>query len=188
MVISVLGADRAGLVEALSGAVASTGGNWERSRMAELGGTFAGIVLVRIPADSVDALTAELQRIESTGLLHISTAEATAEVIPGTASGDADRPDVTKVSMRLVGQDHPGIVHEISQALAGRHVSIDELETAVVPAPMGGMLFQAEATLELPAAVTIDEVRDLLEALAQDLMVDLEVSADSSTGSVGPRG
>lgn len=179
MVISVLGADRAGLVEALAGAVAGNGGNWERSRMAELAGTFAGMVLVRIPEGSIDALTSELQRIESAGLLHISMAEATADPTDGPA-GKAGARNATTVTMRLVGQDHPGIVHEISQALAVRNVSIDELETAVVPAPMGGMLFEAEATLELPIAVTPDEVQDVLEALAQDLMVDLDVRADGS--------
>ncbi len=167
--ITVIGDDRAGLVEALSGAIAGSGGNWERSQLAELGGKFAGVVLVSVPASSLDALTADLDRIESEGLLHVSITEAIATE-GGTGGG-------ARLTMKLVGQDHAGIVHEISQVLAGHRVSIEELETAVVPAPMGGMLFEASAVLEAPPGLSIDEVRNTLEAVAQDLMVDLDFDA-----------
>ncbi len=179
MVITVLGADRAGLVEAVSRAIAENGGNWNQSHMAELAGTFAGIVVATLPEVSVDGLTTDLQRIQSDGLLHVSIAEYRGVVDRGTASDpiSGDDPEAARVDLRLVGQDHPGIVHEISQALASRNISIEELETAVVPAPMGGHLFQAEATLKTPAGVSLDDVQDLLEAVAQDLMVDVELKA-----------
>ena len=164
--ITIIGDDRAGLVEALSGSIAANGGNWERSQLAELGGKFAGVVLISVPESSLDSLTADLDRIESLGLLHVSITDAvTAAGRPGAGA---------RLAMRLVGQDHPGIVHEISHALAHHQVSIEELDTAVVPAPMGGMLFEASAVLVAPPGLSIGEVRDTLEALAQDLMVDLE--------------
>ena len=43
---------------------------------------------------------------------------------------------------------------------------------------MGGMLFKAEATLEAPPDLSVDAIQDVLEGLAQDLMVDLELSAE----------
>lgn len=177
MVITVIGADRAGLVEALSRAVAHNDGNWNQSHMAELAGTFAGIVVVTVPESAVDALAADLEQIESNGLLHISIADddSPALSLNPSAETEAER-SATKFDLKLVGQDHPGIVHEISQALASRNISIEELETAVVPAPMGGHLFQAEATLEAPPGIELDDVQDLLEAVAQDLMVDLDLS------------
>ncbi len=174
--ITVIGADRAGLVELLAGAIANHGGNWERSHLAELAGTFAGVVLVTVPDGGVDGLTAELEAVESTGLLHVSMTPAPAAAGPtGT----------NRLQLKLVGQDHIGIVHEISHALAARSVSIEELETAVVPAPMGGMLFEAEAMLAAPSDLPIDDVRIALEDLAQDLMVDLELIDHSEAGRTG---
>lgn len=175
MVVTVIGADRAGLVEALSRAIAHNGGNWNQSHMAELAGTFAGIVVVTMPETSVDGLAADLERIESDGLLHVSLAVADGQALVGEGRRQTAPAD-TKLDLKLVGQDHPGIVHEISQALASRNVSIEELETTVVPAPMGGHLFEAEATLQAPAGVGLEDVQDLLEAVAQDLMVDLDLS------------
>jgi glycine cleavage system regulatory protein len=176
--ITVIGDDRAGLVEALARAVAAADGNWERSRMAELAGQFAGIVLVSVADDAVDRLQAELDAVEASGLLHISARPAS------TPPGDDG---LVRWRLRLVGQDHTGIVHRVSQALAGRDVSIDELETEVVPAPMGGMLFRAEARLEAPADLPVETIRDVLEALTPDLMVDLDTeSASPADGGAGP--
>ena len=42
LVLTVIGDDRAGLVNALAEAVTAHGGNWERSQLAELAGKFAG--------------------------------------------------------------------------------------------------------------------------------------------------
>lgn len=183
MVITVIGDDRAGLVEALAEAVASVDANWERSRMAELAGQFAGIVAVAVPRRSVDDLRARLDAIEARGLLHVSIRPASE---PTGRAGDADRAaDVERWRLRLVAQDHTGIVHRVSRTLAGRAVNIDDLETEVVPAPMGGMLFRAEARLEVPVGVDVEVVRDALEALTPDLMVDLDPDPDLSDDVAG---
>jgi glycine cleavage system regulatory protein len=177
MVITVIGDDRAGLVEALAEAVASVDANWERSRMAELAGQFAGIVLVTVPAVSVDELRGRLDAIQASGLLHVS-------IRPAALPADVSATDgIGRWRLRLVAQDHTGIVHRVSRTLAGRAVSIDELETEVVPAPMGGMVFRAEARLEVPDGVDIEVVRDDLEALTPDLMVDLDPDGDGETGA-----
>ena len=56
LVLTLTGADRAGLVSELSTDVAAHGGSWLTSRMARLAGTFAGVVLVEIPDDRVEAI------------------------------------------------------------------------------------------------------------------------------------
>lgn len=164
VVITLIGDDRAGLVDAVSGAIAEHGGNWDRSHLAELAGKFAGIVLVELPDAQVEGLLVALDAIDAQGALAI-TAERAAAIETGAG---------THVSLELMGQDHPGIVHEISHALARHGVSIDELETAVTPAPQGGNLFIANAVLELPDGLDIAEVRVALEAVTHDLMVDLD--------------
>lgn len=169
--LSVLGDDRSGLVSALSGVIAANGGSWERSQMARLAGKFAGIVMVAVPDQGADTLVAALDPLQSQGLLEITVERA----------GDEDRGSeagLTRLRLELVGADRPGIVHDISRALAARRVSIEELSTATREAPMtGGMLFEAAATLLAPAGLALEELQAVLEELANELMVDLSLSA-----------
>ena len=169
-VISVLGDDRAGLVEALSAVIAQHGGNWERSHMTQLAGKFAGVVLASIPSEQSERFESALQSLEHTGMLHLSF-EQGRDVGPVGAS----------IEIRVIGNDRPGIVHELSQLLASRGVSIDDLETSTSPAPMaGGQLFEAVAKLRLPAELSDDALVDEIGALASDLMVDVEVIQEGS--------
>ncbi len=170
LVLTVIGDDRSGLVSALSGVIADHGGSWERSQMARLAGKFAGIVLVRVPDDRAESLIGELGPLATEGLLDVTVERGGVEPAGG---------DVTRLSLALVGADRPGIVHDISRALAARDVSIEELHTATREAPMvGGMLFEATATLLAPPTVPIADLQAVLEELANELMVDLSLSAD----------
>lgn len=177
LVLTVIGDDRSGLVSALSGVIAAHGGSWERSQMARLAGKFAGIVLVAVPDEHADALIRELGPLGSEGVLDV-TVERTHDPDDGDAraAGDAG---AARLSLELVGADRPGIVHDISRVLASRHVSIEELHTLTREAPMaGGMLFEATATLLAPATVSIADLRAVLEELANELMVDIELTTD----------
>ena len=51
LVLTVIGTDRPGLVESIAAVVAAHGGNWLESRMARLGGQFAGIVRIEVPRE-----------------------------------------------------------------------------------------------------------------------------------------
>ena len=61
LVLTVIGDDRAGLVNALADVVTAHGGNWERSQLAELAGKFAGIVQVSVADERADELAAALE-------------------------------------------------------------------------------------------------------------------------------
>jgi glycine cleavage system regulatory protein len=182
LVLTVIGDDRSGLVSALSEVIADHGGSWERSQMARLAGKFAGIVLVTVPDQSTPALVDALGGLQTQGLLEI-TAE------PGIE--EAAAPETTRLSLQLLGADRPGIVQEISRVLAERDVSIVQLDTATREAPMaGGVLFEATATLLAPPDLAIGDLQTQLEELANELMVDLALSADAtplqSPDSPGP--
>jgi glycine cleavage system regulatory protein len=170
LVLTVIGDDRSGLVSALSGVIAAHGGSWEQSRMARLAGKFAGIVLVAVPDERADDLIRELRPLSADGLLDVTVER----------SHDADGlSGSTRLSLELVGADRPGIVHDISRSLATRGVSIEELQTATREAPMSGdMLFEARATLLAPSGVPIADLREVLEELANELMVDIELTTD----------
>jgi glycine cleavage system regulatory protein len=169
LVITILGDDRAGLVDALSGAISRHGGNWERSQMIELAGKFAGVVLVKIAPSKADALRAELDQIEASGLLNIELETATVE---------ADDATKHQFDVEITGQDYPGIVYEISHALAQNGVNLEEFSSEVVPAPMGGEMFKASAVVKAPESTELADLQDIIEAVATDLLVDVDPHND----------
>jgi glycine cleavage system regulatory protein len=168
LVLTVIGDDRTGLVDALAEPIALHGGSWDRSHMARLAGKFAGIVVVSVPDERTDDLLAEFETLTARGLLDVTVAVA--------AHDGADDHDEF-LALHLIGQDRPGIIREIAAALAQRNVSIEELETTASSAPMSGeQLFEAMATLRVPAEMDPADLRATLEAIANELMVDLDVS------------
>lgn len=170
IVLTLLGPDRPGLVGAVADLVASHGGNWEESRMASLAGEFAGLLRITVEDDDTEALEAALAGLGSLGLQVVAKGGSGVAVVEGTL-----------LSLDLVGQDRPGIVREISQALAERGINVEELESEVGSAPMSGeTLFRARALLRVPAGADPSDVRTGLEAIAQDLMVDLQLEAQDS--------
>ena len=172
LVITVIGPDRPGLVSRLSDVAQRFGANWEESRMASLAGQFAGMVHFDVPGEKADALTAAFRELETAGLQILVARSASAA--PGVV--------VRRVRLELVGHDRPGIVRDLSASLAKLGVSIDELHTQVASAAMSGDdLFKVKALLAVPAEVTNVAMRQALEALANEMMVDLE-AAESLPG------
>ena len=134
--------------------------------MARLAGHFAGVLRVSVPEEQVDALTRALQSLESESL-HISVARSELE---------SPASDARELRLEIIGSDRPGIVHDISQALADRGINVDELRTEIMRAPMSGeLLFLANAELRIPADLNLDLLRKDLEALAHELMVDVDL-------------
>ena len=171
LVLTVIGPDRPGLIRALAQEIAAAGGSWLESRMASLAGQFAGIVLAEVPELEADALVARLEALQSQGL-RLAIARGTAE-----APAAADR----SLQLELVGQDRPGIVRDIARVLAEQRISVEELETETVSGSFSGeSLFKATARLRVPAALPTSELRAALEALADELMVDISLAAEAA--------
>jgi glycine cleavage system regulatory protein len=163
-ILTVVGDDRPGLVADVSAPITAHGASWERSQMSRLAGKFAGIVLVKVADRKLDALMADLALLEAEGLQVVI--ERTHEPVETESQ---------RLRLELLGDDQPGIVAEISAALATRQVSIEELSTDVREAPMaGGMLFEAQAVLNAPLAASTDSLRSMLEGLAHELMVETD--------------
>ena len=84
VILTLLGTDRPGLVEQVADTVARLGGNWLESRMAHLGGKFAGILRVQVPAEHLDALVAATEQLSRDDLRIVvekSTSAPAAKVI-----------------------------------------------------------------------------------------------------------
>ena len=164
LLLTVVGNDRPGLVEALAQRVATAGGNWEQSRMARMAGQFAGIVLVTVEDTGADALIAQLRALDGVGLqVSARSVAAGAAAITGQ-----------RVQLQLTGSDRAGIVRDMSKVLSSHGINVDELESEISSAPMSGeALFTARATLTVPNGVGLAAVRASLETLGGELMVDL---------------
>jgi glycine cleavage system regulatory protein len=171
LVLTAIGDDRPGLVTALSARLKAHGASWERSQMSRLAGKFAGIVEVAVPAGEADALVADLGGLAAEGL-EVSVARTS-----GTAPAPPQLAGDRRWTLSVVGADRPGIVAEISALLSDRGISIADLGTSVSDAPMaGGMLFEAHASLTAPVGADAAEARAALEALADELMVDVDLA------------
>lgn len=165
LVMTVIGDDRPGLVEMLARTVAEHDGNWLESRMSHLGGKFAGILRVSVPAEKAASLLDTLRELDAQGL------RVTSEQSPEAQQ------DVQRLRLELVGADHIGIVRDIAARLRESQVNVEEFTTDCVPAPMSGqMLFRATALLGLPPGMSQDDLHGDLEGLAQDLLVDINLA------------
>jgi len=168
IVLTVISDDHPGVVEALSNVIAGHGGNWTESSMMSLAGKFAGILLVQVPAEQVDEFISALDVLESQGM----------QIVAQRSDSELNTDAAREYSIDLVGQDHPGIVHEITEVLVKHGVNVQELETTVQSASMSGeSLFMAHASLFVPAEADLEKLQDELEDLANELMVDIELEA-----------
>ena len=168
--MTLIGPDRTGLVESVARAVAGHGGNWLESRMCRLGGEFAGILRVEIPAENKSDLLAALEKLQTNGLQIVVRGDA---AVAANVYG-------RQTQLEIVGHDRPGIVRDISAALARAGVNVEEFSSAVVSAPMSGEnLFKAIARLQLPDRCDLVALKKDLEKIAADLLVDVSFAEPS---------
>jgi glycine cleavage system regulatory protein len=166
LVLTLIGSDRPGLVEAVALIVAEHGGNWLESRMTHLAGKFAGILRAELPPEQVPAAVKALAALEARGL------KVVVEAVPRAERAAPQR----TMDLELLGLDRPGIVREIAQLFASTGVNVEELVTDRKSAPMSGeMLFEARAHVHVPASTDLVKLRASLERIASDLMVEIKL-------------
>lgn len=163
LILTVAGADRPGLVSAVADVVDAHSGNWENSRLAELAGTFAGVIEISVAPDRVDDLRAALGGLD--GLLAVTV----------HAGSDASAsPTAQRITLTVLGNDRPGIVREVSGVLHAHALSIESMTTETRDAAMaGGRLFESSVTATVPASADLDALRAALERLATEIQVDI---------------
>ena len=169
VILTVVGSDRPGLTRAIADAVYAAGGNWLESHLSRLGGKYVGSVLVELPQARLGELEAAAKAIDAVGL-HV-------EILP--AAGENQRSGQS-LGIEIVGQDRPGIVREVTTVLAGLDVNIEDFTTAIEGSAWSGApLFRAKAKLLIPATVSTDQVRDALERISGEIMVDFSVQGEA---------
>jgi glycine cleavage system regulatory protein len=165
LVMSVIGKDRPGLMESVASLVADHGGNWLESRMCRLGGEFAGILRISIAKDQQVALEKALSGLAEQGLtvsVHLD-------------SGEAELSGERLLSFEIFGPDRPGIVKQMTAALASQGVNVEEFTSECGSAPMSGeMLFNAHIIAQIPDSCDAEALCHSIEKLANDLGMDVD--------------
>ncbi|MBN2498372.1 MAG: hypothetical protein JXR96_27525 [Deltaproteobacteria bacterium] len=162
------GADRSGIVHAVSQYVYQHSCNVEDSRMAVLGGRFAMMMLFSGKDKDVERFETELEDFGRQAGLSAVVSPADCPEEPATAG--------PVVRMEVVAMDAPGILVQIAAALKELGVSIQSLDAHLAPAPTSGTTISSvKIKLAVPAGVEISKVEDEMERLAAQINLDIVI-------------
>jgi glycine cleavage system transcriptional repressor len=167
LVLTASGRDRVGVVEEITALLLRHNGNVEASRMVRLGGDFALLMFISAPAGEVEALRAALDDMHYARFdIHTRLSE------PEESTQAAAVP----CGVTVLGADHVGIVHQIARYLADQGINIETMTTEVVAAPMSGTpLFSMAAVVKVPPRLEIDDLREALEYIADEVGVEAKI-------------
>lgn len=169
-VLTAIGEDRPGLVEEVSEFVFAHGGTIGDSRMANLQGQFAIMMLVGGTEGVLERLRHDLGALESQARIHVELTD--------TPSSGARQP--ARVPYRLTGRalDQPGLVHVVAALLRGLDVNIESMDTTLEAAPVtGAPVFAMDLVIAVPAQASVRTLRAELEAVCDPLNIDWHLTA-----------
>jgi len=164
--VTVVGADRPGIVAEVAGAVAEQGGNLEDSSMTLLRGHFAMTLIAEVD----DAAQLEER------LAHLAAEDLSVTVIdvPGDDTASS-RP--ARYLLSLHGADRPGIVSATARAIASGGGNIVDVTTR-----LGSQLYVMTAEVEFADDAAAEAVIGALGQVAQQLGVQLSLVALDPAG------
>jgi glycine cleavage system transcriptional repressor len=176
LVLTASGNDQAGIIEKFTKLLLQFNGNVEAGRMARLGGEFAMLMLVSAPSEKIESLRAAV----------IDIGDDDFEVQTRLTDLSSDAPQgSTPCGISVMGADHIGIVYEITKYLREQGVNIETMDTDVVSAPTSGSpLFTMFAVVRLPPGMTVDELEESLDELAEDVGVSTAVQPHATSTEV----
>ena len=163
ILISVLGDDKPGLLDSLSEIIVSNDGDWIESNMSTVEAKFAGILRVNVPSKNAKKLMKELTSSK------LGLQIACEETAPVKFS------DFKSYNIELIGQNHVGIINKLSHVLTHElKANVEGIKTEVIDSSMSGeQLFKAQITLHLPKSIDERLIKDKLELIADEMMVEI---------------
>ncbi len=168
IVFTLTGTDRVGIVEEVTGLFLGLGGNVETSRMVRLGGEFAMLMLVALPAEQLAGLEANLHSLTAQGF-KVTTQQTELARAQSLAAGVPHQ-------IQVRGADHEGIIHEVAAYLSERGINIESMNTETTPAATSGTpLFSMDARVIVPQALLSQSWQAALDGVGQRLNVDINV-------------
>jgi len=167
LVLTASGRDRVGIVEQITALILRFEGNIESSRMVRLGGDFAMLMFVTAPEERIEGLRAAMAEV------HYSKYDVQTRV------SEVDEPEetaATPCAINVRGADHMGILHQIAHYLGQQGINVETMTTEIVAAPMSGTpLFTMAAVVRVPPQLAIEDLREAMEFIGEEVGVDTEV-------------
>jgi glycine cleavage system transcriptional repressor len=168
LVITAVGPDKPGIVGELTGRLHAGGANILDSRMVNLRGQFAVIVLVEADEAAAGTLRAGLPASGAAIGLTVS--------IAGQQAGGAGAARGVPYKIKTYSMDQPGIVHRVTDVLRKHAVNIEDLEARQESAAFAGTpLFIMEMHVTVPPGVGVRALRQELEAACEKINCDLDM-------------
>ena len=169
-VLTAVGDDRPGLVDAVTRYITERGGNLEDSRMVNLRGQFAMMMLVAGTEAAMSRLQDGLGTLRRDCHVH-------AELRPAEL-GSARRVAALPFRLNTWAMDHPGLMQSVSHLLGELGVNIESVDSSLRPAPYTNTpLFEMELVISVPGATHVAALREALGALCDEMNIDWQLTA-----------
>jgi glycine cleavage system transcriptional repressor len=170
-IFTAIGSDRPGLVDQVSQFLFERGGNIEDSRMVNLRGQFAMMVLIGGADEALAKIRSELGYFSHASQLHAEL--KTIQPPPSPAAAAAMPYRLTATAL-----DQAGLVHHISHLLGTLGINIESMETQLSAAPItGSPMFEMELLMSVPKSTPVGKLREQLGKLCDELNVDWQLAA-----------
>ena len=168
-ILTAIGADRPGLVDEVSQFIFQRGGNIEDSRMVNLRGQFAMMVLIGGSDEALRKVENELDVLSQNSRLRCEIRPAEPQKMPATRDAIPYRLTATAI-------DQQGLVHRIAHVLRELGVNIESLDTRLAAAPYtGAPVFEMELVVSVPRSAPLSKLRDQLGKLCDELNIDWQL-------------
>jgi glycine cleavage system regulatory protein len=163
IIFTLVGQDQPGIMNDLAKTVFDMGGNWLGSNLSHMAGHFAGFVQIDLPQDLHPEL---IKRFAAHP--HLKIHVLSGNILP-TKTGST-------VQIDIMGNDQSGIVQELTHILSQFNLNISKFDSSCESAPnWGSPLFKAQITITIADDFDLHALRERLESVANDLMVDIEI-------------
>jgi glycine cleavage system transcriptional repressor len=174
--LSAIGRDRPGIVADLAELIYDCDCNLEDSSMTILGSEFA--VLLLLSAASADAerlLASGCKRLEWEKRLTVFFRPLEGEPVPYAARARARR-----YALQAIGVDRAGIVAKLARCLADHGINVAAMSTHSRPEPESGTpIYNLRMDLDVPSSVDATALERRLQAIAEELQVELTFAPDA---------
>ncbi|MCP4297064.1 MAG: transcriptional regulator [Proteobacteria bacterium] len=168
LVITIIGRDRIGIVEHVTNQVLRSHSNISSSRMAHLGGEFTMMMQISVPNEKFDDLKENLDKLKTEGFL--------VNIVETNQEDKSKFAGWVPYQINIIGADHEGVVHDVSQYFTKYKINIESMETSITSAPMSGTpLFSIYTTVMIPPDLNYQDFADGLEVVSDDLNMELEI-------------
>ncbi len=160
-IVSLIGADRTGLIKQLIQKTHDLKGQWLSSKFSTLEGRFAALIKLSVPERHEQQLKD----------FFCSQDELTAQFNPAKETLSSHE---TTLKLNIEASDRFGLINEITDRLLSLGIIITHMKcNRIAVIDIGGSLLSTDITLNLPAETQPQEVINKLEKLADHAVITI---------------